>query len=47
LQSVPNFAVICSPEQALIYDTDQMLSIGERMRNQEPILELYGEERAL
>jgi transposase len=30
---------------ALNYDTGQMLSIRERMRNQEPIPELCGEER--
>jgi hypothetical protein len=34
-------------EQALTYDTEQMLSICERMRNQEPIPELCGEERAV
>jgi hypothetical protein len=41
------YATLSKREQALIYDTEQILSIRERMRNQEPIPELRGEEWAV
>jgi hypothetical protein len=46
-QGVPStYTTLSKREKALIYDTEQMLSIRERMRNQEPIPELSGEKRA-